>query len=215
MASGRKKIEVDFATKKRSLLHTYDNFLVAQTRLFTLANYLYTNLGGEIEDKQEDLFFDDFLSFGIASRRLIELTGLKTFANHVQIQEQVFDPNQSRFELSPSGKEIGFLTLANSIIHAKYVQLFRSRFDFWPYVRQSNPEKDVAAQYYLFEKVSRENRWSEYAIEVTVIVVSDTERFTMVKLRDVLNASSTVVERAVEKCGDFGIHLEMEFRRLD
>jgi hypothetical protein len=94
MKDSRKKQEIDFASKRRSLLHTYDNLITAQTRIFTLANYVYSNIGGEVESRQEQLFLDDFLNFGISARRLIELSGVKSFANHVRINERRFNSRQ-------------------------------------------------------------------------------------------------------------------------
>lgn len=215
MTDGRKKNEIDFAAKRRSLLHTYDVFISAQTRIFTLANYKYSHVSGDVESQQEQLFFDDFLNFGISARRLIELAGVKSFANHVFVPEQFFDSNVSLIKLSPVGTKIGFLALINCVVHAKYVRLLRSRFDLWPYGQQVGDEKDVWAQYKLFEKITREDRWQDYAIDVSVIVASDTDRLTMVKLSDVIKASVEVIERVVQKCDGVGIYLEMDMRKLD
>ncbi len=79
----------------------------------------------------------------------------------------------------------------------------------------SASEKDVVAQYNLLEKVRRENRWPEYAIDVSVIVVNDSDELTMVKLKDAIEASTKVIDKVVERCDDAGIYLELDFRKMD
>lgn len=69
--------------------------------------------------------------------------------------------------------------------------------------------------YSLFEKVNRENRWREYAINVSVLVVTDTDMSTMITLSDLTEASEKVMERIVDKCSNAGIYLEMDYRRVD
>lgn len=215
MSDGRKKQQVDLAAKKRSLLHTYDSFLIAQARIFTLANYVYAHIGTDVENQQEQLFFDDLLNFGIAARRLIELSGTKSFANHVSIPESFLDLGEAPITIALKGTKIGFLAFVNCIIHAKYVKLFRTSFDFFPYQRRTQTDKDTIAMYSLFEKVNRENRWREYAINVSVLVVTDTDMSTMITLSDLTEASEKVMERIVDKCSNAGIYLEMDYRRVD
>lgn len=214
MNDARKKHELALATRRKSLIHSYDGFLTAQTRLFTLAHYVYSNVDGDVEGHQEQLFFDDLISFAIASRRLVELAGVKSFANHVKINEHIFDEREAPLKLSLSGTKIGFLKFVSSVIHAKYIDLLRSRLDFWSY-RGGRQEKDTFALYNLLAKVRRENRWAEYAVDVSVLVVTDDDELTLVKLKDVIDASSKVIERIADKCGEVGIHLELEYRKID
>lgn len=215
MKDGRKKQEIDFASKRRSLLHTYDNFVTAQTRIFTLANYVYSNVGGEVESRQEQLFLDDFLNFGISARRLIELSGVKSFANHVSIKERRFNSRELPTDTLPVDTKIGFLAFVNFIVHAKYIQLIRSRMDLFPYQRGAGQAKDAWALYQLYEKTDRENRWKDFAVDVSVIVISDTNKLSIVALSDLIAASSEVLDRIISKCDQVGIHLEMDMRRLD
>src|SRR5262245_53174656 len=85
------------AAKKDLILHTYDAFLTAQTRLFTLAPSRGTNESDEISRKQELLLLDDLTAFAISARRLIELTRLKSFANGVKIPFAYLDQREEPY----------------------------------------------------------------------------------------------------------------------
>lgn len=105
----------NLASRKDLIVHTYDSFLTSQARIFTLGHYTYHSESSEIETKQKLLFLDDLLTFAITARRLIELTGLRSFSNNQSVglyllKRQQLEPALTR----SSGPEIGFLTLVNS-----------------------------------------------------------------------------------------------------
>jgi hypothetical protein len=80
--------------KKDLILHTYDSFLIAQTRLFVQACSNTESDSAEINRRRELLLLDDLTSFAIAARRLVELTGLKSFANRCMIPMVYLDRNE-------------------------------------------------------------------------------------------------------------------------
>jgi hypothetical protein len=87
--------------------------------------------------------------------------------------------------------------------------------DLFPYQKGGAEDKDAWALYQLFEKTDRENRWKDFAVDVSVIVIADTNKLSIVALADLVAASSEVLDRIVSKCDQVGIHLEMDMRRLD
>jgi hypothetical protein len=209
----KKQEKPNLIGKRDLIMHTYDLLRTAQARIYTLAKSTYDYTSIEIDTTQKILFLDDVLQFSISARRLIELTYLKSFSNQQNIVLQHFDNRESPTILYPGKQKIGFLTLANSIIHGIYIDLFLSRFDIELFygIRQRT-EADKFAQYKLFEKLINENRWHEYAIEPAMLVKSDKEFVGIVLLKDLVNASVDVVEKIIDVCSDSNIFLGADFR---
>jgi hypothetical protein len=180
-----------------------------------LANFSFDHVSQEIENQQEVLFLDDILNFSISGRRLIELAKLKTFASHSFIPQQAFDSAESPNEFRASGTRISFLKFINSIIHAQYLRLFRSKIDFWRYHHSGQAEKDAFAYYSFLEKVGRERRWNDYSIDPVVLVVSGEDEMVLSRLKDVIRISCAVVEKIIAVCDEFQIYLEKDMRSIE
>lgn len=168
----------------------------------------------ETDETQKILFLDDILQFSIATRRLIELTHLKSFSNRTNIVVQYFDDRETPVVIYPSKKEIGLLTLVNCVIHAAFIELFRNRLDYEPYHRTSalKTDRDKFERYRLFAKLIDENRWHEYSIEPAMLVETDKKFVGIVLLKDLVDASVVVAEKIVDACSDSKIFLGPEHR---
>jgi hypothetical protein len=210
-----KKKRPDLSDKKDLLLHQYDVFLTAQTRIFTLSRYVYDNPASEIKERQKTLFLDDILSFSISARRLIELTSLKTFSNSkAKVKLQGVDANQRPARFWPSTQHIGFLIFMSKIVHAQYVRLFLERLD--PLLlKLSGPlsKQDIWFYTMLEGKLTQQNRWNEYAFAPILVVRSDTDsRPHIVVVRDLIDASIIVMEKVIKVCSHSEIFLETDMR---
>jgi hypothetical protein len=162
----------DISDKRDLIFHTYDMFLTTQTRLFTLSRFVYELRSFELDEMQTMLFLDDIVQFAIASRRLIELTSLKSFSNQRAIPLQYFDYAESPPKMRSSESKIGFLTVINNFIHAKYIELFRHRYEYRLYVKELR-DLDIYQIYEILTNISNDERWAEYAILPTVLFRSD------------------------------------------
>jgi hypothetical protein len=199
--------------KKHLLVHSYDAFLIAQTRIFTLAHSVYSRASGEIETRQKFLFLDDIISFAINGRRLIQLTVQGPFANKQHIPLQHFDTREKPIRIAPLGEQVGFLTFLNGLIHNKHLDLFTNQLDVDP--PPASSDKDLVQLYLLAEKLRREDRWSDYSIPPSIILETDRGAVMMVTLRDVVTCSVVVMEKVADVCGESGIFLELDYRGMD
>jgi hypothetical protein len=203
----------DLSGKKELLIHAYDALLVSQTRLYTLGHSKYERPNNEIATRQKLLFLDDIVSLAINARRLIEMTGLKPFSNGCKIPRCAFDEREVPTLVARTPQKIGFLSLINSIVHSRYIDLLMSRFDF----ASTRPKTDKEAWllYRLWEKIDNESRWPEYGIDPTIVIKPDQGDALMATLNDVIASSVTVSEKIIDVCGNSGIHLELDYRGLD
>jgi hypothetical protein len=176
---------------------------------------MYDHESSEIDTSQKILLLDDLLHFSISARRLIELTALKSFSNNIPIVLQYFDDREVPVVIHPTRKHIGFLTLINTIIHAKFVELFRTRFDYAKYIPGKIPSNDDEIFRYimLLKKIEDENRWNEYAVAPTVLIISDNGRASIIVLKDLVKASAAVAEKIIEVCSASNISLEVDSQR--
>jgi hypothetical protein len=211
---GKAKVKAgppNLADKKDLLLHTYDSFLVSQTRIFTLAYYVYQHQSMEIETRQKLLFLDDLLNFAITARRLIELTGLRSFSNARAVGLYCWDRRETPIEISKlKNTNVGFLTVINSIIHCRYIELITNKFQTG--TQRLVNDNDLLHYYQTFEKICGEQRWHEYSVGPAIVVVPDKAEPFMTLLKDIVSASNDVSEKIVDVCTDSKIFLELEYR---
>jgi hypothetical protein len=217
MRQKKKSGRPNLAAKKELLLHTYDSFLEAQTRLSTLAHYSYRLDSSEIDTKQNLLFLDDLLIFAITARRLIELTQLRSFSNSQYVRQYGIDRRENSVEIAPlKDARMGFLTVVNSIIHCSNIELLMNRLQLANLLRVSKmSEKDAFEYYKLVAKLCDEDRWSEYAIDPTIIVIPDKEEPFMIVLKDLIAVSTDFSEKIADVCRESMIFLELDYRGAD
>jgi hypothetical protein len=201
--SGRPKL----GAKKDLLIHSYDLFLVSQARLFTLAHYAYQFENHEIETRQRLLLFDDLLSFAITARRLIELTGLRSFANAQRVPIMRADGRK------PPGlqkTQMGFLTIINCVIHCRFVELITNKFKVPdPSVAS---EAELAKYFETFVETVRDNNWRQYSVDPAIIIIPDEHPMFVALLKDIVAVSSEVAEKITDVCSQSKIFLEFEYR---
>jgi hypothetical protein len=203
------KQQPDLAQRKNLIVHTYDMFLVAQTRLFVLA----TSSGeepdsDEIQSKKEILVLDDLTAFAISARRLIELIGLKSFANGCKIPHAYFDTGMEPYTIAKSETNIGFLSLVNGLIHASTIKYMETKFDKTLLI---NPE--LAMNYLIRTTTGRQPRtWQ--SIEPVIFVMSDKGKPFLISLKDMVAASARVAEKIVERCTEEKIFIELSIREV-
>ena len=94
-----KKTPPSLRGKKDLIRHTYDSFLVAQTRLFVQSCSNREAESAEINRRRELLLLDDLTGFAIAARRLVELTGLKSFANRCMVPIVDLDQREEPYKV--------------------------------------------------------------------------------------------------------------------
>jgi hypothetical protein len=135
------KMPPSLETKKDLILHTYDSFLVAQTRLFVQSRSNKESDSAEINRRRELLLLDDLTSFAIAARRLVELTGLKSFANRCMVPMVYLDQTEEPYRVMKLEKKIGFHTLMNRLIHASMIEHIHNMLDFVLFV--TRPAKEI------------------------------------------------------------------------
>jgi len=87
------------------------------------------------------LLLDDLTGFAIAARRLVELTGLKSFANRCMVPMVFLDQTEEPYQVKKLDNKIGFHTLMNRLIHASTIEHIRNMLDFVLFVTQ--PKKEV------------------------------------------------------------------------
>jgi len=206
MKKGKKTHELVY--KRELILHAYDSFLIAQTRMFTLAHSTYNYLSAEIKNKQTILLLDDLVQLSIAVRRLFDLTNLKAFSNELQVPLAFFENVSEPKEILRLEKTVSFRRLINAIVHSKEVYLFHDRLTAAGHFRKL----DLMTVYRIAERASRENRWAEYSLEPSLFIVPDVGPPLMFCLSDFVSASVTAGEKIVDVCSDSAIFLELEYR---
>jgi hypothetical protein len=98
-AAMAKKAAPSLESRKDLILHTYDLFLISQTRLFVQARSNEGSDSNEINRRRELLLLDDLTGFAIAARRLVELTGLKSFANRCLVPMVYLDQAEEPYQV--------------------------------------------------------------------------------------------------------------------
>jgi hypothetical protein len=137
-----KRILPSLEYKKDLILHTYDSFLIVQTRLFVQGCSNKESDSAEINRRRELLLLDDLTSFAIAARRLVELTGLKAFANRCMIPMVYLDRNEEPYQVMKfKDKAVGFHTLMNRLIHASIIEHIHNMLDFVLFI--DRPEQEI------------------------------------------------------------------------
>lgn len=200
--------------KRELLLHSYDTFLVAQTRIATLASSTYQGFGAEVETREKLLFFDDVVTFSINGRRLLELTRLGPWANGRRVETLSFGERNAETGIAPPIKsQIGFLSLISAIVHSRHMELLTNRIRFLSLGKDLSDEDEFAALYYLLCKINEEKRWTEYSVPPALLLLPDKqERYFSVLLKDLISASTLVSEKIVDVCQQSKIFLELEYR---
>jgi hypothetical protein len=194
--------------KGNLIRHAYDSFLVAQTRLFVQATSNEESDSSDIGRRRELLLLDDLTSFAIAARRLIELTGLKSFANRCKVPLAYLDQSEGSYSVKKAEANIGFLTLMNRLIHASFIRHLSTTLDvvffFAELSLSKKSEKDVLE---MILPVAAKGQRHE-AIEQLLVVSSD-EGSVIISLRDMIHECEAVANKIIDACRDQKIFLEI------
>ena len=214
LAVVEKRARPNLEYKRELLLHSYDTLLVAQCRIATLASSTFQGFSTEIETRQKLLFFDEIVTFSINARRLLELTRLGPWANDRRVEALSFGEKDPGSGIAPPIKrQIGFLSLISNIVHCRHMELLTNRIRFLSLHKDLSDENEFANLYYRLCEIEQENRWSEYAIAPTLLILPDKkDEFFSVLLKDLVSASTMVSEKIVEVCQESKIFLELEYR---
>jgi hypothetical protein len=196
------------AGRKDLILHTYDSFLIAQTRLFVQAGANRESDSDEINRRRELLLLDDLTSFAIATRRLVELTGLKSFANRRMIPMVYLDQTEEPYQVAKLKDKVGFHTLMNRLIHASVIEHFDDMLKFVLYV--TRPTKAVREK--LFQNLMLNKNYERRPIEQLLFVSSDEINPVFFSIDDMIQQSIIVADKIVEVCSSSQIFLELNLR---
>jgi hypothetical protein len=197
--------------KKDLILHTYDSFLVAQTRLFVQANSNEECDSDEINRRRELLLLDDLMGFAIAARRLIELTGLKSFANRCAIPMVYLDQTEEPYVVMKLDSSIGFHTLMNRLIHASIVEHLHNKLNLVLFV--TRPTKEVREKI-IWNRILKKN-YKREPIEQLLFVSSDEMNPVFFSISDMIQESTKVAEKVIDVCNNQKIFLELSVRGAD
>lgn len=199
----------DLASKRDLILHTYDSFLVCQTRLLVQGLSPGQSVSDEINRRRGLLLLDDLIGFAIAARRLVELTALKSFSNRQHILLAFPDTREEPYTVGKSSKFVGFHTLTNKIIHATTIEHFHEKQSFIEYFSLISPEEKIAR---ILRNVGR--RKQQENIEQLLLIASDQDVY-LVSITDLIAASISVADKVIEVCSSRQIYLELAYRGGD
>lgn len=197
--------------KKDLILHSYDSFLIAQTRLFVQSTSDEKSDSAEIDRRRELLLLDDLTNFAIAARRIIELMGLKSFANRRTIPLVYLDQSEEPYRVMKAKTTIGFLTLMSRLIHSSYIEHIDSKLDFVLFL--APPAQDVRERI-VWNRIARKDKQHE-PIEQLLFVSSEESDPVLISIKDMIQASVEVADRVISMCADQKIFLELDFRGAD
>lgn len=197
----------DLEIKKDLLLHTYDLFLVVQTRLFVQSCSNRESDSAEINRRRELLLLDDLMGFAIAARRLVELAGLKSFANTCMIPMVYLDQTEEPYRILKLDKKVGFHTLMNRLIHASMIEHIHTMLDFVLFV--TRPTKEIREKV-LWNRILKKNLDHEHMEQL--LFVSSEENPVFFSLSDMIQQSIAVADKIVEVCDRHKIFLELDMR---
>jgi hypothetical protein len=206
-----KKTPPSLEYKKDLILHTYDSFLISQTRLFIQAASNEESDSAEINRRRELLLLDDLTSFAIAARRLIELTSLKSFANSCLVPLAYLDQSEEPYSVMKSKANIGFQTLMNRLIHASIIEHINNKLDFVLFV--TRPAKEIREKI-MWNRILGKNQKRE-PIEQLLFVSSDDVDPVQISISDMIHQSTIVADKIIDTCCDQKIFLELDFRGAD
>lgn len=195
-------------SKRELIMHAYDSYLTALTRMFTLAHSTYNYLSAEVGSKQTILLLDDLVQLSIAVRRLFDLTNLKAFSNELEVQLSFFENMSEPREIIRIDKTVSFRRIVNAVVHSREIYFFHDRLTAASHFRKLDP----VIVYRIAERASREGRWAEYSLEPNLFVVPDVGPPLMFCLSDFVSASIKAGEKIVDVCADSTIFLELEYR---
>lgn len=206
-----KKTPHSLENKKDLILHTYDSFLITQTRLFVQAGSNRQSDSTEINRRRELLLLDDLTGFAIAARRLVELTGLKSFANRCMVPMVFLDQTEEPYQVMKLDKKIGFHTLMNRLIHASMIEHIHNMLDFVLFV--TRPNKEVRDKI-LWNRILKRNH-DHRPMEQLLFVASDEVTPVFFSLNDMIQQSVVVSDKIVDVCNDRKMFLELDMRGAD
>jgi hypothetical protein len=197
--------------KKDLILHTYDSFLVAQTRLFVQSCSNKEAESAEINRRRELLLLDDLTGFAIAARRLVELTGLKSFANRCMVPMVFLDQREEPYQVMKLDTKVGFHTLMNRLIHASIIERIHNMLDFVIFV--TRPKKEVRDKI-LWNRILKRHH-DHGPMEQLLFVSSDEVHPVFFSLNDMIEQSVAVSDKIVDVCNNHKIFLELDMRGAD
>jgi hypothetical protein len=203
------RVNISLVGKKDLILHTYDSFLISQTRLFSRATSNKVSASDEIARRSELLLLDDLIAFAIAARRLVELTKLKSFANRFTIPLAFLDNREEPYVVGKSNQSVGFHTLMNRMIHASIIDHYDNMLKLkLAFTRLDKEIRDKI----IFDQYGREDT---EPFEQLLFIVSDDSSAALVSLLDVINTSIEVSDKIIETCSQESIFLELSLRGAD
>lgn len=202
----------NLSVKKDLILHTYDSFLVTQTRLFVQACSNKQSASSEINRRRELLLLDDLIGFAISSRRLVELTGLKSFANRCTIQMAFLDRTEEPYQVMKfKDKTIGFHTLMNRLIHASIIEHIHNILDLALFIER--PSREIRERIF-WNRIGKGNI-DHKPMEQLLFVSTENMNPVFISLEDMITQSMSVADKVVEVCSNSKIYLEMDMRGAD
>jgi hypothetical protein len=207
-----KKNPPSLVHKKDLIFHTYDLFPIAQTRLFVQACSNKESDSAEINRRRELLLLDDLTGFAIASRRLVELIGLKSFANRCKIPMVYLDRNEEPYQVMKfKDVTIGFDTLMNRLIHASIIEHIHNMLDFVLFVEQ--PKKEIREKIF-WNRILKKN-YTHEPMEQLLFVSTDDVNPVFFSIGDMVQQSIVVADKIVDVCNSNKIFLELDMRGAD
>jgi hypothetical protein len=207
-----KKPSASLEGKKDLILHTYDSFLIAQTRLFVQGCSNRESESTEINRRRELLLLDDLTSFAIASRRLVELTRLKAFANRCMIPMVYLDTREEPYQVMKfKDKVVGFHTLMNRLIHASIIEHIHNMLDFVLFVQR--PRREIREKI-MWNRILKRN-YDHAPMEQLLFVSTEEMNPVFFSINDMIEQSIVVADKIVAVCNSNKIFLELDMRGAD
>jgi hypothetical protein len=196
--------------KKDLILHTFDLFLVTQTRLFVQATSNDESESIEVNRRRELLLLDDIMGFAITARRLIELSSLKSFANRCMVPLAFLDQREEPYQVMKLDEKIGFHTLMNRLIHASIIEHIHNKLDLVLFV--TRPSKEIRERIVWNRILKNQKR---EPIEQLLFVSSEEMNPVMISISDMIRQSIAVADKIVDLCNSQKIFLELSMRGAD
>jgi hypothetical protein len=197
--------------KRDLIIHTYDSFLIAQTRLCIQATSNEESDSPEINRRRELLLLDDLIGFAIAARRLIELTSLKSFANRCMVPLVCLDQSEEPYCVMKSKtNDIGFHSLMNRLIHASTIEHINNKLDFVLFFTQ--PAKEIRDKI-MWDRILHKGKKRE-PIEQLLFISSDNGDPVLISIKDLILQSTKVSDKVIDTCNGQKIFLELSLRDI-
>jgi hypothetical protein len=198
------EVEQLFAVSKPAVSHelirsSYDNALERCARLASYGTCTMVWDDSGVARRQDKLAADDLTEFAIHSRRLIENSNLRTFAQNVSVPLLKIQVGHIETRYERQGENINFWSILNLIIHHDVLKIIRHHYDAALVFNQRIPISTIL------------DDPSEISFPPKLLIKSERRKPVIVDIGEMAKIfSKNILVVVVDFWTDEGLHLEGE-----